>query len=77
MAEIINAKANSDGKVIVKLFGNEFDLTHKFKDGIARLTIYGTDYEIHCKEAKKVIVKAKKSKGQKVDVGFIETPKED
>ena len=77
MAEIIKAKADKNGKVIVRLYGKDFDLTNKFKDGIARLTIYGTNYEVYCKEAKKVVVKAKKSKEQKVDVGFIEAPKED
>ncbi len=78
MAETINAKANSDGKVIVKLFGMDYDLTDKFIDGVAKLTLYGTDFEVHHKEAlKKVVVKEKKCKAQKVDVGFIETPNKD
>jgi len=77
MAEVIKAKANKDGKVIVKLYGQDFDLTDKFKNGVATFKAFGTDYEVQLKEAKKVAVKAPKSKEQKVDVGFIETPKED
>ena len=77
MAEIIKAKANKEGKVIVRLYGNDFDLTGKFKNGVAKLRAFGTDYEVQCKESKKVEVKAPKTKEQKVDVGFIETPAKD
>ena len=77
MAEVIKAKANKDGKVIVKLYGQDFDLTDKFKNGVATFKAFSTDYEVQLKEAKKIAVKASKSKEQKVDVGFIETPKED
>ena len=77
MAEIIKAKADKEGKVIVRLYGENFDLTGKFKNGVAKLRAFGADYEVQCKEPKKVEVKAPKSKGQKVDVGFIETPDKD
>ncbi len=77
MAEIIKAKANKEGKVIVKLYGNDFDLTDKFKNGVAKLKAYGTEYEVQLKEAKKIAVKASKSKAEKVEVGYIESPDED
>ena len=77
MAEVIKAKANKDGKVIVKLYGQDFDLTDKFKNGVATFKAFGPDYEVQLKEAKKVVVKTPKSKEQKVDVGFIETPAKD
>ena len=78
MAEIIKAKADADGKIIVKLFGTEYDVTKKLKDGIATLSVYGNNYEIHAeqpkKPAKKIAVKKTKDNGAEVDVAFIETP---
>ncbi len=77
MAEVIKAKANKDGKVIVKLYVQDFYLTDKVKNGVATFKAFGTDYEVQLKEAKKIAVKASKNKEQKVDVGFIETPAKD
>lgn len=79
MAKIINAKANDDGKVIVEIFKEKYDVTKKLKDGKAHLSLYGVDYEIHAlpgKEAKKIAVKKSKDNGAEVNVGFIETPQE-
>lgn len=80
MAEIIKAKYNSEGKVIVRVFKDDYDVTKNIKDGIATLNVYGRSFEIHVaptKTAKKVKVKQAKVKAEKVDVGFIETPNKD
>jgi len=58
-----------DGKEFVNLFGSDYDVTGKDE-----FTLFGKTYEI--KHAKKVAVKAKKTREQKVDVEFIETPEE-
>lgn len=79
MAEIINAKANDDGKVIVEIFKQKYDVTKKLEDGKAYLSLYGVDYEIHAlpgKKAKKIAIKKSKDNGAEVNVGFIETPQE-
>ena len=79
MAEIIKAKANADGKVIVEIFKKKYDVTKKLEDGKAYLSLYGVDYEIHAlpgKKEKKIAVKKAKDNGEQVGVGFIETPKE-
>lgn len=76
MVNIINAKPNADGKVVVKIFKQDYDVTKKLKDGVARLNIYGADYEIRVKTPRKIAVKGKKDNGAEVNVGFIETPQE-
>ncbi len=77
MPEIIKAKPNKDGKVIVKLFGQEYDVTKKLKDGVVTLNLYGTDYEIRCSTEKKIKVKQAKSEVEEVEIGYVESPKKD
>lgn len=74
MAEIIKANTNKDGKVIVKLYGAEIDVTDKVKDGVAKFRKFGADYEVQVKPAKKIKVKAEEAKAEPVDVDYIETP---
>lgn len=78
MAEIIRAKPNEDGKVVIKLFKNDIDVTKFVKDGVALVSLYGKDYEVRVASEKKTIkVKKAKDNGKQVDVGFIESPDED
>ena len=85
MATIIKAKKDKDGRVVVRLFRNDYDVTDKLVNGIATLELYGGLYEIHAeqpaakKEApkgKKVAVKKAKDNSGEVSVGFIESPDE-
>ena len=43
---IIKAKENEEGKVIVRLYGQDIDVTSKIKDGKAEIMLYGQEYEI-------------------------------
>ncbi|MBR2766778.1 hypothetical protein IKD67_01700 [Candidatus Saccharibacteria bacterium] len=78
MPEIIKVKQNKGERVIVKILGNDYDVTEKLVDGIATLNLYGAVYEIHVIQAKpkKIEVKKAKQKAEEVKVGFIETPEE-
>ncbi len=71
-------KANeTNGKVIVKLYGQEHDITKKVKDGKATITLYGQEYEVHVAGAKKPAKKIKvtgKSKVEKPEIKFIKLP---
>ena len=77
MPNIIKAK-EIDGRVVIKLYGQEHDITKKVKDGIANITLYGQEYEVHVTgEKKKVAKKIKvtdKSKVSKPQIKFIKTP---
>ncbi|MBR3169476.1 hypothetical protein IKF23_03500 [Candidatus Saccharibacteria bacterium] len=72
-------KANEkDGKVVVKLFGQEYDITKKVKDGVAFIILYGQEYEVRVtperkKPAKKIKVTGK-SKAEKPEIKFIKIP---
>lgn len=81
MATIINAKPNKEGKVIVRLFRDEYDVTDQLVNGIAFLEVYGKEFEVHAEvkkpAAKTVKVKQAKVKAEKVEVGFIESPDKD
>ena len=68
-------KANeTNGKVIVKLYGQEHDITKKVKDGKATITLYGQEYEVHVagakKPAKKIKVTGKKLKALHLRIFF-------
>lgn len=72
-------KANEkDGKVVVKLFGQEYDITKKVKDGVANICLYGQEYEVQVTpEKKKAVKKIKvtgKSKVEKPEIKFIKMP---
>lgn len=91
MAQIIKAKPNKDGKVVVRIFRDNYDVTDKLIDGKAFLEIYGQQFQIEAelpkpaakkpaakKTTKKNIkVKQAKAKTERVAVEFIESPKED
>lgn len=70
-------KANEvDGKVIIRLYGQEHDITKKVKDGVANVTLYGQEYEVRVnakKPAKKIKV-AGRSKTEKPEIKFIKLP---
>ena len=46
MLRKIHVKRNADGKVIVKLYGREFDLTNAIIDGRAEMRAFGDDYDV-------------------------------
>lgn len=76
---IIKAKENEEGKVIVRLYGQDIDVTSKIKDGKAEITLYGQEYEILAntgakKATPKKIKVAGKSKAEKPEIKFIKLP---
>ncbi|MDO4979166.1 MAG: hypothetical protein Q4E47_03380 [Candidatus Saccharibacteria bacterium] len=74
MVEIIKTKPNEDGRVVVRLFGQDIDVTGKVKKGMATVTMYGTTYEIHALQPKAVKSTTKKVKVADTTPKFIETP---
>lgn len=76
---IIKAKENEDGKVIITLYGQEHDITKKIKDGKATVVLYGQEYEVLVaskkpKEAPEKIKVTGKSKTEKPEIKFIKLP---
>lgn len=78
---IIKAKENEEGKVIVRLYGQDIDVTSKIKDGKAEITLYGQEYEILANtgdkkkaSAPKKIKVTGKSKTEKPEIKFIKLP---
>ncbi len=77
---IIKVSRNKDGKVIVKLYGQEHDITGAIKDGKAEVVLYGQKYEVtvsgEVMKAKQPAKKKKVAKDNTKDneIGFIETP---
>ena len=76
---IIKAKANEEGKVIIRLYGQDIDVTSKIKDGKAEITLYGQEYEILAnigtkKATPKKIKVTGKSKAEKPEIKFIKLP---
>lgn len=53
MLRKIHVKRNADGKVIVKLYGREFDLTNAIIDGRAEMRAFGDDYDVWVDEPRK------------------------
>lgn len=84
---IIKASENEEGKVVIRLYGQEYDITSKVKDGTAKIKLYGQEYEVAVatkkpkvakkqpakKPAKKIKV-VQKSKTEKLGLKFIKTP---
>ena len=54
MIEIINAKSNNDGRVIVHIYKQDIDVTEKLKDGEADLNIYGKNYKVRVQDGKDI-----------------------
>ncbi len=75
MANIIKAKPNKDGKVIVTLYGKEFDVTKK-----DTLKAFGVTYEIQHKQVKANKAPVKKVKKINVEgsstLEYLESPEE-
>ena len=63
----VKVKRNEDGKVIVKLYGTEFDVTEEIKNGSGHARFFGEDYDIEViDETPKV--KAKPTKTTEIEV---------
>ena len=44
--EIITTKRTSEKRVVIKLFGKEYDLTETVENGATKTVIYGKLYEV-------------------------------
>lgn len=64
MIEIIEAKPNNNGRVVVKIHKQEYDVTDKVRNGRAIMNIYGKDYKIRVNQRKDIngVSKARRSK---------------
>lgn len=54
MVEIINAKSDNDGRVVVHIHTKPYDVTDKVKDGLANLNIYGKEYKVRVQDRKDI-----------------------
>ena len=54
MVEIINAKSDTNGHVVVHLYKQAIDVTDKLKDGEADINIYGKDYKVRVQDGKDI-----------------------
>ena len=54
MVEIINAKSDNDGRVVVHIYKKPYDVTDKVKDGKTKLNIYGKEYEVRIQDGKDI-----------------------
>ena len=54
MVEIINAKSDNDGRVVVHIHKNPYDVTDKVKEGEANLNIYGKEYKVRVQDGKDI-----------------------
>lgn len=64
MIEIINAKSDNDGRVVVHIHKQTIDVTEKIKDGEANLNIYGKNYKVRVQDGKDIngVSKARRPK---------------
>ncbi|MBQ3271558.1 hypothetical protein IKF15_04590 [Candidatus Saccharibacteria bacterium] len=54
MVEIINAKSDNNGRVVVHLYKQAIDVTDKLKDGEADINVYGKDYKVRVQDGKDI-----------------------
>ena len=54
MVEIINAKSDNNGHVVVHLYKQTIDVTDKLKDGEADINVYGKDYKVRVQDGKDI-----------------------
>lgn len=54
MVEIINAKSDNDGRVVVHIHKKPYDVTDKVKEGEANLNIYGKEYKVRVQDGKDI-----------------------
>lgn len=64
MIEIINAKSDNDGRVVVRIHKQAIDVTDKIKDGETNLNIYGKNYKVRVQDGKDIngVSKARRPK---------------
>lgn len=67
MLRKIHVKRNTDGKVIVKLYGREFDLTDAIIDGRAEMRAFGDDYDVWVDEPRALRKKRKAKEVESVE----------
>lgn len=67
MLREIHVKRNTDGKVIVKLYGREFDLTDAIIDGRAEMRAFGDDYDVWVDEPRALRKKRKAKEVESVE----------
>ena len=54
MIEIINAKSDNDGRVVVHIHKKPYDVTDKVKGGEVNLNIYGKEYKVRIQDGKDI-----------------------
>lgn len=54
MVEIINAKSDNNGRVVVHIYKQDIDVTEKLKDGEADLNLYGKNYKVRVQDGKDI-----------------------
>ena len=54
MVEIINAKSDNDGRVVVHIHKKPYDVTDKVKEGEANINIYGKEYKVRIQDGKDI-----------------------
>ncbi len=54
MVEIINAKSDNNGRVVVHLYKRAVDVTDKIKGNEANINIYGKDYKVRVQDGKDI-----------------------
>ncbi len=54
MIEIINAKSDNDGRVVVHIHKQTIDVTDKVKNGEADIDIYGKEYKVRVQDGKDI-----------------------
>ncbi len=54
MVEIINAKSDNNGRVVVHIYKQDIDVTEKIKDGEADLNLYGKNYKVRVQDGKDI-----------------------
>lgn len=67
MLRKIHVKRNADGKVIIKLYGREFDLTDAIIDGRAEMRAFGDDYDVWVDEPRAPRKKRKAKETESVE----------
>ena len=54
MVEIINAKSDNNGRVVVHIHKKPYDVTDKVDDNEANLNIYGKEYKVRVQDGKDI-----------------------
>ena len=54
MIEIINTKSDNNGRVVVHIHKEPYDVTDKVKDGETKLNIYGKEYKVRIQDGKDI-----------------------